>query len=71
MNRSFKNKMKSDQLCFSRITNNDLVCKDCLYRFEDSEILGNTSRCEMYALKEAKVLSGGKCDLYDHEDDDQ
>ena len=52
-----------------RITNNDLVCKDCLYRYDDTEILGNTSRCEMYEeCKPNDVIDGGPCDLYDKEE---
>ena len=65
----FKSKLWSEQFCMRRITNNDLVCKDCLYRYDDTEILGNTSRCEMYEeCKPNDVIDGGPCDLYDKEE---
>lgn len=58
--------MRSEQLCMRRITNDDLVCKDCMYRFDDSQKLGNTSKCEMFEeCKPHAVLLGHDCCLYD------
>lgn len=49
-----------------RITNNDLKCKDCKYRRDDSIIEGNTSRCDIYPVsKPNKVINGGDCSYYD------
>ena len=38
------------------ITNDDMVCKDCLY-----VDMRNPSTCLQYAMKPAKVILGGKC----------
>ena len=57
--------MLSEQLCMRRITNDDLVCKDCLYCYEDSEVYGNTSTCEVYDLKPSAVIYGKGCDFYE------
>ena len=65
MNSDFQNRTKSEQKCMRRITNNDLKCKDCLYRYDDTVKLGNTSICEMYNPKPNKVILGEDCDLYD------
>jgi len=61
---SAKKRITSEQRCMKHITNNDLVCKDCIYRIDDSIVLGNTSECETFDLKPNKVLTGGKCDEY-------
>lgn len=73
MNKDFRNSLdyrrRSEQLCMKRITNDDLVCKDCMYRFDDSQIWGNTSRCEMHEeCKPNEVILGGDCWLYDKEE---
>lgn len=58
-------RLLSEQMCMKRITNDDLVCKNCIHKFDDSEKYGNTSKCEVYDLKPAKVLTGGNCDEYE------
>lgn len=40
------------------IISDDLVCKDCLLRFEDPLQVGE---CERFDLKPRDVLRGGKC----------
>lgn len=56
-------RIQSEAQATVRITNNDLVCKDCLLRLPDDVILGNTSKCEAYPVcKPNKVLLGGECD---------
>ncbi len=62
-NKSFEKKIKNEQMAFSRITNSQLTCSDCVYRFDDSEICGNTSKCEMYISKPNRVLLDGDCEL--------
>jgi len=61
---SFEDRIRSEQT-LTRITNDDLVCKDCLVRYADDVIYGNTSRCETYPVcKPYEVLLGGKCSEY-------
>lgn len=48
-----------------RITNNDLVCKDCKFRRDDSYIFGNVSKCDVFpVMKPRGVLKGDKCKYY-------
>ena len=61
---SMDEKFKKDKLAFTRITNEDLVCKDCDNKFDDSEMPCNTTKCEVYKLKPSDVLDGGKCSEY-------
>ncbi|WP_073106783.1 hypothetical protein [Hespellia stercorisuis] len=56
---SLEEKWKNDRLIFVRITNADMVCKDCTYRF-DCEIM-----CLLYEIKPDEVLGGGQCDFYE------
>lgn len=59
-------RMEAEALRGKRITNNDLQCKDCKYRRDDSIIEGNTSRCDVYPVsKPNKVINGGDCNYYD------
>lgn len=60
-----EDRRKSEERSFVRVTNRDLVCKDCLYAMDDSEILGNTARCKKYYWKPDKVKLGGECDEYE------
>lgn len=57
--------MKDDNdLKFEKISNANLVCKDCAYKFDDSKIIGNVSRCAKFTLKPNYVLLGGNCEKY-------
>ena len=60
----FKKRIESESQCISRTTNQNLKCRDCLFRLDDSKILGNTSRCQEYPLKPNQVLKGGDCTKY-------
>lgn len=60
-------KFEKDELKFSRIRNEDLVCVDCEKRYDDTELPRNTSRCEAYDVKPGKVLDGDLCDEYSEE----
>lgn len=63
-----QNRIESEARSVVRITNKDLKCKDCIYRLDDSEVLGNTSRCKLYyPRKPMMVLMGGNCSLYKKE----
>lgn len=60
-------KWKDEKQQFVRITNDDLKCKDCIYRMHDDVIIGNTSKCHRYTTKPIDVLNGGNCELYEKE----
>lgn len=47
-----------------RTTNDDLICKNCLFRMDDAIIFGNTSKCERYLAKPVEVLIGGGCPYF-------
>lgn len=64
-NEEMKKRIASEQQCMKRITNNDLVCKDCIFAYDDSIKLGNTSECDKYNVKPNQVLLGGDCDEYE------
>ena len=60
-----KRRIQSEAKAVRRITNDDLVCKDCVLRYPDAVIFGNVSKCEQYPeSKPNEVLLGGKCDAY-------
>ena len=62
---SLEGKWERDSLKFERITNDDLVCKDCLFKMDDDKIFGNTSRCEIFQdCKPSEVLYGKSCSEY-------
>ncbi len=54
-------KFKKDELKFNRITNNDLVCRECAKVFDDTNLPCNTSKCEAFNIKPIRVLDGGEC----------
>ena len=61
----FEDRIKSEQQAITRVSNDTLVCKDCIMRYDDAVIFGNTSKCEMYPVcKPAEILLGGKCKLF-------
>ena len=62
---TLNNKFKNDKLKFELIRNADLVCTDCLYKYDDTNMPCNVSKCEMYEEKPSTVIDGGNCDLYD------
>lgn len=64
---SIYEKFQNDKLSFERITNDDLVCKDCRNRFKDEEMPCNTSKCAKFEVKPDEVLDGGDCTEYDKE----
>lgn len=62
-----KKRIVSEQQCMKRITNDDLACKDCIFKYDDAIKLGNTSICEKFDVKPTEVLLGGDCIEYDKE----
>ena len=59
-----KERYESEARACRRITNEDLVCKDCIYALDDSVIPGNTSRCKRYSWKPDTVSVGGDCEYH-------
>lgn len=47
-----------------RLTNNELVCKDCMFVLDDTEDANNTYECKKFLEKPDKVLGGGECIEY-------
>lgn len=64
---SLDEKFKNDELSFKQITNEDLVCKDCKKKYDDTFMPCNTSKCEAFSMKSGKVLDGGDCNEYENE----
>ena len=63
-----KKRVVSEQQCMKRITNDDLVCKDCAFKYDDTIKLGNTSVCEKFDVKPKEVLLGGDCIEHEKEE---
>ena len=63
-NSDFEKRIESESRSVGAITNADLVCRDCIYRLDDSERLGNTSQCKRYISKPNQVLLGKDCEEY-------
>lgn len=60
-------KFKKDNLKFELIKNENLICKDCRKKYDDTNMPCNTSKCEAYEMKPDKVLDGGECNEYEPE----
>lgn len=59
-------RIESESPGMVRITNNDLDCKDCKFKRDDSYIFGNVSKCDVFpVMKPREVLKGSKCKYYD------
>ncbi len=62
---NMKDRIESEARAIVPITNDTLVCKDCVQRYDDSIIFGNVSKCEAFPVcKSNCVLLGGKCAEY-------
>ena len=59
-------KFKNDELKFTQIKNEDLVCKDCRKKYDDTNMPCNTSKCEAFNVKPNEVLDGGDCIEYEN-----
>ncbi|MBR0359151.1 MAG: hypothetical protein IIX37_07475 [Selenomonadaceae bacterium] len=66
-NKDFAKRIASESKNTSRISNENLICKDCVSRVDDSKHFGNTSKCLKLGLKPTKVLLGGECSEYEKE----
>lgn len=69
---SLKDRIESEARAGIPITNERLVCKDCLFRRDDSEIPANTGICDVYPeypdFKPNEVIKGGDCEYYEKEE---
>lgn len=62
---NMKDRIESEARAIVPITNDTLVCKDCVQRYDDSIIFGNVSKCEAFPVRKPNcVLLGGKCAEY-------
>ena len=61
-------KFKNDKLKFVQIKNNDLICKNCRKKYDDTNVPCNTSKCEAFAVKPNEVLDGGDCIEFENEE---
>lgn len=61
-------KFKKDKLKFNQIKNENLVCKNCRNKYDDTDMPCNTSKCKIYAVKPIEVLDGGMCYEYNKEE---
>lgn len=59
-----EDRIKSEQEAAIPTKVKDLVCKDCVFRFNDEVKIGNVSKCAVYESKPNEVLSGGSCNDY-------
>ena len=64
---SLKDRIKSESRTTSRITNKDLICRDCAYRLDDTKVYRNTSQCKVYISKPNSVYLGKGCEEYKKE----
>ncbi len=74
--RALADRIASEARSASPILCSDLICKDCTFRYDDSNpernghrngygrMIGPTGVCSQYDKKPNKVLLGGKCDKY-------
>lgn len=46
---------------FEPVTNDDLICKDCVYRLEGKDVMV----CEKYDVKPESVLTEDQCEEYE------
>lgn len=61
---SLDEKFNKDQMKFELVTNKDLICKDCIKKYDDTNLPCNTSKCEAFDVKPDEVLDGGDCIEY-------
>jgi hypothetical protein len=64
---SMEERIESESRSVIRITNDRLVCRDCLYKLDDSEVFRNTSLCRVFSHSPGKpneVLLGEDCQYY-------
>ncbi len=64
---SLEDRIESESRSVIRITNDRLVCRDCIYKLDDSVVGRNTSLCKVFIRSPGKpigVLLGEDCQHY-------
>lgn len=61
-------KFKNDNMKVEPVKNDDLICKDCKKKYDDTDLPCNTSQCEAFAVKPDEVFDGGDCIEYEKEE---
>lgn len=61
-------KFKNDIMKVEPVKNKDLICADCKKKYDDTDLLCNTSKCEAFAVKPDEVFGGGDCIEYEKEE---
>lgn len=61
-------KFKNDHMKVEPVKNDDLICKDCKKKYDDTDLPCNTSQCEAFAVKPDEVFDGGDCIEYEKEE---
>lgn len=64
----YEDRIESESESRHRTTNKDMVCKDCVFKVDDTVSFGNTSKCLLYGMKPNSVILGKKCEGYIKED---
>lgn len=63
--KDFEERVESESESARRVTNDDMVCRDCINKVDDAVKYGNTSKCLRYGVKPVGVMLGGKCEGYE------
>ena len=63
--KNYQDRIESEARAAKQITNDDLVCKDCIFKDHPKK---KTVMCLIYNRKPNEVLLGGECDRYVKED---
>ena len=61
---SLQDRIESESMSVKFIMNKDLVCRDCFYMLDDTDVGKFTSQCKAFLLKPTEVLLGGPCKVY-------
>lgn len=64
---SIKKRIESEARATAPIKNKDLICKDCVYMLDDTEIARNVSQCKAYISKPNSVYLNKGCEKYEKE----
>lgn len=60
----YNKRIESESRSIIRITNSDLICKNCLFQLNDTEKFANTSQCKQFSIKPNRVLVGKDCSKF-------
>ena len=65
------NVMDKNEMFHSTVPKDDIICKDCLFRMNDVEVIGKLVRRHTYADTKpmAVLFEGANCPFYKHDDE--